>query len=67
MIKAECYVCHRTDGVLASVFAPGTWYMCDDCIKAEEIKTNAVAVFFFAGGIKFVSKEDFDKLQKNND
>lgn len=56
-----CYVCGKSDGLLASVRAPGTYFMCDECILKKEIATGKVAVFG-PHGIEFVSPSEAERL-----
>lgn len=63
-IIPECYKCHRTNVVLASIYAAGQYWMCDDCIRTYENETKTIAVFFNLGGLKFLSREEYDALEK---
>ena len=60
--EPECYKCHRNDVLLVSVRAPGTWFICDDCIKEEEAKDGKVAVLSYSHGLMFVSQEEATRL-----
>ena len=36
-LKPRCYKCKTEDGIMASIFACGEYYMCDLCIRKEKI------------------------------
>lgn len=59
-----CYICKRENVLLASLYAPGIYFMCDDCIKEQEEITGEVAVFG-PRGLEFVSPERAKELIKN--
>lgn len=62
-LKPYCCYCNRSEILLVSLYAPGLCYICDDCIKEIEARDNVVAVFFYLGGLKFVSHEEAIRLE----
>lgn len=57
-----CYYCNRSGVLLCSLYAPGTYFICDDCIKKTEERDDTVAVFFYSSGLRFVSHDEADRL-----
>ena len=62
----ECYKCHRAHVLMASVYTAGQYWMCHECIQEYEKETGTVAVFFYCGGIKFLSQEEYKMLEKDD-
>jgi len=58
----ECYKCRRTNVRMLSVYTAGTYYMCEDCIRQHEQDTGQVGVFFLLGGLRFMSREEYEVL-----
>jgi hypothetical protein len=63
--EPECYKCHSNEGLLAPVYAPGTYYMCGKCIREEEDKTGKTAVFSYLNGLRFLTKKEHDNYLDN--
>jgi hypothetical protein len=64
MIDPECYVCHRKNIILVSVYAPGFWWICGECTAKYEQETGLVGIFFYSAGLKFVTKEEAQRLNE---
>ena len=62
----KCYKCHRTHKLMATVYAIGEYWMCDDCIRAYEKETDTVAVLFYDRGLQFLSHDECDVLKEKH-
>ena len=51
---------------MATVRTIGIYWICDDCIQSEEKRLGKIAVFFYRGGIDFLTQEEFNALPKEN-
>lgn len=61
-LKPRCYKCKTEDGIMASIFACGEYYMCDLCIMKEKNTTGKIAVFSGLKGLEFVNKDKLEEL-----
>lgn len=60
-----CTRCNRNSeeaGTLFSLYAPGIAYMCGDCIADEEKKTGRHGIFFYSGGLRFLTDDEATAL-----
>ncbi len=68
LLKPRCYKCGKENIILVSVCAPGTYWMCSDCIKKEEEKTKKIATLFCFEGLRFLSPKEYKrKIKKINE
>ena len=73
-----CYRCKRKSGEiqehkisLFAVYAPGTYFICPDCIRDINDECGEIALYHPLQGISFHSEENAKKLlgkeEKNNE